>query len=88
MAKTSLRKEKWTLTFDPRLKSLLIREARKKGVYPVNLLEDIVREQFNPYGFTDVGKATSYVRSIRKHSRRQEDEDFLKEIRKWQKSKS
>ena len=66
MAKTSLRKEKWTLTFDPRLKSLLIKEARKKGVYPVSLLEDIVREQFNPYGFTDVGKATSYVRSIRK----------------------
>jgi len=39
MPKTALKKEKWTLSFDPRLKRLLIKEARKKGVYPVNLLE-------------------------------------------------
>ena len=71
MAKTSLRKEKWTLTFDPRLKFLLIQEARKKGVYPVNLLEEMVREQFNPYGHTDVGNAASYVRKVRKQSRQQ-----------------
>jgi hypothetical protein len=50
MAKAALKKEKWTLSFDPRLKNLLIKEARKKGVYPVNLLEEIVRERYNPFG--------------------------------------
>lgn len=88
MPKTSLRKEKWTLSFDPRLKSLLIREAGKKGIYPVRLLEEIVRERFNPYGHTDVEESIAYVQAIRKRSRRQPDEAFLKEIRAWQKSNS
>lgn len=88
MAKTSLKKEKWTLSFDPRLKRLLIKEARKKGVYPVRLLEDVVRERFNPYGHSDVKDSVEYVREIRKGSRDQLDEVFLKEIREWQKSNS
>ena len=88
MAKTSLKKEKWTLSFDPRLKSLLIKAARKKGVYPVALLEDLVRDQFNPYGHTDVADSVEHVREIRKTSRRQNDEAFLEEIREWQKSGS
>ena len=29
MPKASLKKEKWTLSFDPRLKRLLIKEAQK-----------------------------------------------------------
>ena len=88
MPKTALKKEKWTLSFDPRLKSLLIKEARKKGVYPVSLLEEIVRKQYNPYGHTDVADSVSYVREIRKPSRHRDDESFLREIRAWQKSKS
>ena len=84
----SLKKEKWTLSFDPRLKRLLIKEAQKKGIYPVNLLEQIVRERFNPYGHTDVKDSITYVREIRKGSRSQSDEVFLNEIRKWQKSGS
>lgn len=88
MPKTSLKKEKWTLSFDPRLKRLLIKEASKRGVYPVNLLEDIVRERFNPYGYTDVKDSVAYVQQIRKGSGSQSDESFLEEIREWQKSNS
>lgn len=88
MPKTALRlkKEKWTLSFDPHLKRFLIREARKKGIYPVNLLEQVVRERFNPYGYTDVKDSVAYVQELRKGSRTQSDEAFLQEIREWQKS--
>ena len=88
MPKTTLKKEKWTLSFDPRLKRLLIKEARKKGVYPVNLLEEVVRERFNPYGYTDVEDSVAYVQESRKGSRTQTDDAFLDEIREWQKSRS
>ena len=88
MPKTALKKEKWTLSFDPRLKRLLIKEARKKGIYPVSLLEQVVRERFNPYGHSDVEDSVAYVKKIRKASRSQSDEAFLKEIREWQKSSS
>ena len=88
MPKTALKKEKWTLSFDPRLKRLLIKEARKKGIYPVSLLEDVVRERFNPYGHVDVKDSVAYVQEIRKGSRDRSDEAFLKEIREWQKSNS
>lgn len=88
MAKTALRKEKWTLSFDPRLKTLVIKNARRKGVYPVTLLEEIVRERFNPYGHTDVKNSVKYVAALRMESRKQSDEEFLAEIRAWQKSRS
>ena len=88
MPKTALKKEKWTLSFDPRLKRLLIKEARKKGIYPVSLLEEVVRERFNPYGHSDVKDSVAYVLEIRKGSRDRSDEAFLKEIREWQKSNS
>lgn len=88
MAKTSLRKEKWTLSFDSRLKRRLVREAKRKGVYPVSLLEQIVRDRFNPFGYTDVEDSVAYVREMRKGSRSRSDDDFLEEIREWQKSGS
>jgi hypothetical protein len=88
MSKTALKKEKWTLSFDPRLKRLLIKEARKKGIYPVSLLEEVVRERFNPYGLSDVKDSVAYVQEIRKGSDDRSDEAFLKEIREWQKSNS
>ncbi len=88
MSKTTLKKEKWTLSFDSRLKRLLIKEARKKGVYPVSLLEESVRDRFNPYGHSDVEDSVAYVREIRKGSRSRSDEAFLEEIRAWQKSSS
>ncbi len=88
MPKATLKKEKWTLSFDPRLKRLLIKEAQKKGIYPVVLLEQVVRERFNPYGHSDVEDSAAYVREIRRGSRSQSDEAFLKEIREWQRSNS
>lgn len=88
MPKTALKKEKWTLSFDPRLKNLLIKEARKKGIYPVNLLEEIVRERYNPFGYADIKDSVSYVQSIRKDSKTHTDEESLNEIRKWQKTGS
>lgn len=86
MPKTALGKEKWTLTFEPRLKEVVIREARKNGIYPVALLERLVREKYNPFGHTEIQSGASYVRAMRRGSRRKSDAEFLKEIREWQKS--
>ena len=88
MAKTSVRKEKWTLSFDPTLKRLVTQAAKRKGVYPVTLLEDLVRERFNPYGHTDVKDSRAHVAALRKQARGESDEAFLAELRVWQKSPS
>jgi len=77
MAKAALRKEKWTLSFDRELKARLIKAARRRGVYRVTLLEEIVRERFNPYGHTDIIDSTEYVAAVRKPSRKQTDEALL-----------
>lgn len=88
MPKTNLKKTKWTLSFDPHLKELVVRVARRRGMYPVNLLEDLVRERFNPYGHTDIQDSKKYVMTLRKASRTKSDEGFLADIRAWQKSRS
>jgi hypothetical protein len=88
MPKTGLKREKWTLSFGSALKEFLVRAAKRRGVYPVALLEQIVREKFNPYGHTDVKDSAEYVRMLRRHSRRQSDAAFLKETRAWQRSVS
>lgn len=88
MPKTALKKEKWTLSFDPALKSAVVKAAKRRGVYPVTLLESLVREKFSPYGHSDVEDSAAYVSSLRKQSRKQSDETFLDEIETWQKSRS
>jgi hypothetical protein len=81
-------REKWTLSFDARLKAFLVRAARRRGVYPVTLLEELVREKFNPYGHTGVKDSVEYVRMLRRCSRNRSDAAFLREIRAWQRSGS
>jgi len=85
MSKAALKKEKWTLSFDPKLKKAVIREAENKGIYPVNYLEELVREKINPYGHTDVKDSVRYVRELRKKSKDATDNKFLEEILKWKK---
>ena len=85
MPKTALKKEKWTLSFDPKLKKAVIREAKHKGIYPVNYLEELVRENVNPYGYTDIKDSVKYVRELRKKSKDKSDEKFLEEILHWKK---
>jgi hypothetical protein len=88
MPKTALKKEKWTLSFDPALKSAVVKAAKRRGVYPVTLLESLVREKFSPYGHSDVEDSAAYISSLRKQSRKQSDDAFLNEIETWQKSRS
>jgi hypothetical protein len=83
MPKSALKKEKWTLSFNPKLKDAVIREAKAKGMYPVNFLEELVREKINPYGYTDVKDSVKYVRELRKKSKDKTDEKFLEEILRW-----
>ncbi|HDH10971.1 MAG TPA: hypothetical protein ENG83_01985 [Nitrospirae bacterium] len=85
MSKVALKKEKWTLSFDPKLKEAVKREAKAKGIYPVNFLEELVREKINPYGHTDVKNSVKYVRELRRKSKDVADDKFLEEIRKWKK---
>ncbi len=88
MSKTGLKKEKWTLTFNPTLKRAVNHEARRNGIYPVQYLERLVLEKLNPFGHTDIQDAGKYVRELRGTSRKVPDHKFLKEIRTWQKSRS
>ena len=88
MPKAAPLKQKWTLSFDAALKNLVVKAARRRGVYPVTLLEDLVREKFNPFGHTDVKDSAAYVTALRRQGPRQSDKAFLGEIEAWQKSRS
>ena len=88
MSRPAKRKEKWTLLFNPALKSAVVKMAKRRGVYPVTLLENLVREKFNPYGHTDVDDSAAYVTALRKQGRKQSDDAFLYEIEARQKSRS
>lgn len=85
MSRAMLNKVKWTLTFDPALKKRIQQEAGKLRVYPVQLLESLVREQLNPYGFQSVRDSVAYVNSIREKSRARSDRSFLTDLKKWEK---
>jgi len=87
-AASGARREKWTLSFDADLKDFVVETARRRGVYPVTLLEALVREKFNPHGHTDVDDSREYVRQLRRRSRNRSDADFLRELRRWQRSGS
>ncbi len=88
MPRAALRREKWTLSFDAELKAFLVRAARRRRMYPVQLLEQIIRDKYNPYGHTDAQDSVAYVRMLRRRSRRVSDREFLREIRRWQRSDS
>jgi hypothetical protein len=88
MAKASVKKEKWTLTFDRRLKGAVVEEAKKRGVYPVQVLESLVREKFNPFGHSKIKDESAYIRGLRKKDKSKNDKQFLKEIRRWEKINS
>lgn len=88
MSKTSLKKEKWTLTFDRRLKGAVVKEAKRRGVYPVQVLESLVKEKFNPFGHTDIKDEVAYVRRLRKGYKEKSDKEFLEEIRRWERINS
>jgi hypothetical protein len=84
MAKHSLKKDRWTITFDPRLKNQVQQEAKKLRVYPVQLLESLVREKLNPYGLQSIRDSIAHVSSIRTKSSGKSDKVFLAELKKWQ----
>jgi hypothetical protein len=88
MGKAKLKKDKWTLTFDRRLKEAVTKEAKRRGVYPVQVLESLVRERFNPFGHTDVKDEAAYVRRLRKKDKGKRDKEFLEEIRRWERINS
>ena len=73
MPKDTLRKVKWMLSFDSALKDLVVKAARRTGVHPVTLLEDLVREKFNPFGHTGVKDSAAYVTALRRQTSKQWD---------------
>jgi hypothetical protein len=90
MAKSAAgtKREKWTLSFDAELKEFVVEAAKRRGIYPSSLLESLVREKFSPYGHADIDDSQAYVRMLRRRSRNRSDADFLREIRRWQRSAS
>ncbi len=86
MARHSLNKDRWTITFDSILKNQVRQEARKLRVYPVQLLESIVREKLNPYGLQSIKDSIQHVNLVRENSRHVSDKEFLFELKKWQKN--
>lgn len=88
MGKAKLKKEKWTLTFDRRLKGAVMQEAKRQGVYPVQVLESLVREKFDPFGHVDIKDEVAYVRKLRNKDKKKSDEEFVEEIRRWERINS
>jgi hypothetical protein len=84
MAGAPLKKERWTLTVDRRLKHAILAEAREQGVSPAQVLENLIREKLNPFGHTDVADPVAYVRTLRRESRKLADEEFLADLKKWE----
>ncbi len=88
MPKASVKKEKWTLSFDRRLKTAVMKEARRQGVYPGQFLESLVKARLNPFGHGDIQDEVAYVHRLRKADREKGDEEFIEEIRRWEKINS
>ena len=88
MATNRLKKETWTLNVDRRIKSAVMKEAKRRGVYPAQVIESMVREKFNPFGHTDIKDEATYVRRLRDKDRNADDKNFLEEIRRWEKINS
>lgn len=88
MARNKLKKESWTLNVDRRIKGVVIKEAKRLGVYPVELIESMVREKFNPFGHAGIKDEAVYVRRLRDKNRNISDKKFLDEIRRWEKINS
>jgi hypothetical protein len=82
---SKLKKETWTLNIDRRIKRAVIKEAKQRGLYPVELIESMVREKFNPFGHTDIKDEAVYVRKLRNKDRRRSDREFLDGVRRWEK---
>ena len=76
------------MTFDRRLKEAVTKEAKRRRVYPVQVLESLVREKFNPFGHTDIKDEVAYVRKLRKKDKGKSDKEFLEEIRRWERINS
>ncbi|HSL02581.1 MAG TPA: hypothetical protein VK901_03465 [Nitrospiraceae bacterium] len=66
MSRPAKRKEKWTLLFNPVLKHVVVQAAKRRGVDPVTLVENLVRGKFNPYEHADVDDSAAYVTALRK----------------------
>jgi hypothetical protein len=84
MGKTRLKKEKWTLSVDRRIKGAVIKEAKKLGIYPVEFIESLVREKFDLFGHSDVKDEGGYVRKLRGADKHKSDREFLEEMRRWE----
>jgi hypothetical protein len=85
MSSLPVKKERWTLIIDRRVKHSIIDEARRRKVRPSRLLEDLIKEKFNPFGHTDVVDPTVYVRTLRRKSRMTTDKEFLTDLKQWEK---
>ena len=88
MDKNKLKKEKWTLNVDQRVKGVVIKEAKRRGIYPVQFIESLVREKFNPFGHSDIEDEVAYVRKLRKQDNHGSDQTLIEEIRRWEKINS
>lgn len=80
VSQTTRRKEKWVLSFNPTLKRSVINTAKLRGIHPVTLLENLVREILNPYGHTSVNDSATYVSALRKQGHKLSDEAILDEL--------
>jgi hypothetical protein len=83
-----VKKERWTLTTDQRVKHSVIDEARRRKVLPARVLEYLIKEKLNPFGHADVVDPTTYVRMLRRKSRKTTDKEFLADLKRWEKVSS
>lgn len=84
MSASALKKERWTVTVDSRIKRTILAEARQRNLRPGQVLEELVREKLKPFGHTDIKNAPQYIRALRKKSREPSDDAFLADLTKWE----
>lgn len=53
-------------------------------IYPVQLLETLVRERLNPFGFQSIQNSVEYINTVRSQSKGSSDKKFLNELKTWQ----
>jgi hypothetical protein len=85
MPATARKKERWTLTVDRRLKQAVVAEAKQRKVRPAQVLEDLIRAKFSPFGLSDITNSVAHVRALRRKSRELTDEEFLADLKRWEK---
>jgi hypothetical protein len=71
------------LRVDRRIKGAVINEAKKLGIYPVEFIESLVKENFDPFDHSDVKHEGATLRKLYGTDKHKNDREFLEDTQRW-----